>query len=66
MKRFWLAAIMLTISVAAAAPTWAQNPFTDKPGIQQKTPAPPIKNKFFVKIVLWQHQWSCSFACPWM
>ncbi|MCP4688720.1 MAG: hypothetical protein GY859_11765 [Desulfobacterales bacterium] len=39
-----------------ASPALSHNPFTSRPENQHAAPAPPIKSKFFVKLILWQHQ----------
>ncbi|MCF8068590.1 MAG: hypothetical protein K9L30_08410 [Desulfobacterales bacterium] len=56
MKRHIIILILIVVSYTVATPVFCHNPFTSKPENQHKTPAPLIKNRFFVKIILWQHQ----------
>ncbi len=46
--------LLLTFSIAPLAS--ANNPFTTKPENQHAAPMPVISNKFFAKIIIWQHQ----------
>ena len=49
-----LYAFLLILSLVS--PASAQNPFITKPEDQHAAPAPAIKSKLFVKILIWQHQ----------
>lgn len=62
MRRLWIAILLVAVCGAVLSPAWAQNPFTHKSETLQKAPAPPIKSRFFVKIILWQHQLKTKMA----
>ena len=50
---------MLLLLFFTTSPGYAGNPFTSAPGEKPKAPAmteAPVKNKFFIHIVSWQHQ----------
>ena len=46
--------LLLTFSIAPLAS--AHNPFTTKPENQHAAPMPVTSNKFFAKIIIWQHK----------
>ena len=46
--------LLLTFSIAPLAS--GHNPFTTKPENQHVAPVPVISNKFFAKIIIWQHK----------
>lgn len=46
--------LLLTFSIVPLAS--AHNPFTTKPENQHAAPMPVISNKFFAKIIIWQHK----------
>ena len=46
--------LLLAFSIAPLAS--AQNPFTTKPENQHAASTPVINNKFFAKIIIWQHK----------
>ena len=56
MKKFVATLILIVITCLWASPALSHNPFTSKPETQHKAPAPLVKNQFFVKLILWQHQ----------
>ncbi len=57
MKRFLISAVLLCVFLGAASgPAFSGNPFTSKRTVEEKTPGPIVKSRFFVEIVVWQHQ----------
>jgi len=56
MKKIIAALILIVISCLWVSPVLSHNPFTSKPETQHKAPAPPVKSRFFVKLIIWQHQ----------
>ncbi len=56
MKRFLVLLILFVFLAPGIGPVWSQNPLTSKPETHQKAPEPTFKSRFFVKIILWQHQ----------
>jgi len=54
-KLFFLFCIVVFLTTSIST-VLAHNPFTSKPEKSHKVLTPPVKNKFFVKIVFWQHQ----------
>lgn len=56
MKRLLVLQVLFVFICGAACPVWSHNPFTTKPEVHNKAPEPPFKSRFFVKIILWQHQ----------
>ncbi len=55
MKQFVIF-LILALIFSIAPLTNAQNPFTTKPENQHAAPMPVISNKFFAKIIIWQHK----------
>ncbi len=56
MQRVFIIVMVFMILGFGIKTAWPQNPFTSRPETCQKAPEPPFKSRFFVKIVLWQHQ----------
>lgn len=56
MKRFLALLILFGVMGPWITPVLCHNPFTSKPETHHKAPEPPFKSRFFVKIILWQHQ----------
>ncbi len=56
MKRFFVFLILFCLLGLRVDPVWSHNPFTSKPETRHKAPEPPVKSRFFVKIIIWQHQ----------
>lgn len=55
MNKTLLAATCLLVFFLLFSSVRAQNPFITKPEDQHRAPAPAIKSKLFVKILIWQH-----------
>jgi len=56
MKNSLAFTLLISILISTVSIGNAHNPFTTKPEAQHRAPAPPVKNEFFAKIILWQHQ----------
>ena len=57
MKRLLISAVLLCVFLGAASGTvFSGNPFTSKRTAEEKTAGPIVKSRFFVEIVVWQHQ----------
>ena len=56
MKKYIIALILIVVTCQWASQVFSHNPFTSKPETHHKATAPPFKNPFFVKLILWQHQ----------
>jgi nickel/cobalt exporter len=56
MKRVFILVILFALLCPWIGPVWSYNPFTSRPEIHHKDTEPPIKNRLFVKIILWQYK----------
>lgn len=56
MKKVIVLILLACVFCSPGAPALSHNPFITKPDKQHEAPAPPVKSRFFVKIILWQHQ----------
>ncbi len=48
--------LLVCLLCAMGGPALSHNPFTTSPDKQHEAPAPPVKSRVFVKLILWQHQ----------
>ncbi len=56
MKKMIAISVLIILGCLWVSPVLSHNPFTSKPETQHKAPAPPVKNRFFVKLIIWQHE----------
>ena len=47
---------LLVLGCTLVPPAFSNTPFTSKPQKQHVAPAPPVKSRFFVKLIIWQQQ----------
>ena len=56
MKQILLLSLLLVFFTSWTYPVWCQNPFTSDRNAASPNPDPLIKNKVFIKLILWQNQ----------
>jgi len=56
MRFFFILVIVIALLCPGINSVCADNPFTSKSENHEKAHEPPFKSKFFIKIIIWQHQ----------
>lgn len=56
MKRMMAFVVLAGLLAIGLPRAWSGNPFTTPPETIEKAPEPPVKSRFFVELILWQHR----------